>query len=68
MCVCVCERERERERQQTNIDCLGVVFLQSWSFSSTFKQGNTVAHALTRRVRLCCSFEIWMESIPSHFL
>ena len=28
------------------------------------RQGNTVAHALVRRVRLCCSFEVWMENVP----
>ena len=27
-------------------------------------QGNTIAHALPRRARLCSSFQVWMKNVP----
>ena len=38
--------------------------LQSWSFSHIGGQGNDVAHALARRVRLSFPFQVWMEFVP----
>lgn len=38
--------------------------LQNYSFQHTFRQGNALAHALAKRVRFCCSFQVWMEFIP----
>ena len=38
--------------------------LRSWSFSHIYRQNNTVAHVLAKKVRFCCSFEVWMENVP----
>ena len=45
--------------------------LQTKSFSHDWRQGNTVAHALTQRARPSFPVLIWMEDVPSdiyHFV
>ena len=37
---------------------------QSFSFSYVCKQGNALADALAKRVRLSCPLLVWMDSIP----
>ena len=37
---------------------------QSFSFSHVCRQGNTLADALAKRVRLSCPFMVWKESVP----
>ena len=37
---------------------------QSFSFSHVCRQGNALADALAKRVRLSCPFVVWKESVP----
>ena len=37
---------------------------QSFSFSYVCRQGNALADALAKRVRLSCPLLVWMDSIP----
>ena len=39
-------------------------FLQTYSFSHTRRQGNAMAHALAKRVRLSSPLSVWVESVP----
>lgn len=38
--------------------------LQNFSFSHTFQQSNTLAHALAKRVRRSFPILVWIESVP----
>ena len=37
--------------------------LRSSSFSHTYRQGNSVVDALTKKARFCSTLNVWMESI-----
>jgi hypothetical protein len=38
--------------------------LISFQFMHVKRDGNTIAHSLTKRARLCEPLEVWMESVP----
>ena len=38
--------------------------LRSTSFSHTYRQDNSVANALAKKVRFSFALTIWMESVP----
>ncbi len=38
--------------------------LISYQFMHVKQDGNSVAHSLAKRARLCESLEVWMESVP----
>ena len=38
--------------------------LRSFSFSHSYRQGNSVADALAKNARFCSGLTVWMEHVP----